>query len=614
MTQTNPDTTARTWKRPVPVIGDTTSAAERDEAVDGWSLGSSVQDALHQVIGARRDIRRFRPDEVPEELLRTVIEAGHAGPSVGQSQPWRFLVIRDRRTRERAALMADRERLRQAAVLTPERAARLLDLQLEGIREAPVGLVVACDRRTPASGVLGRNTFHDADLWSCACAIENMWLTARTQGLGMGWVTLMRPTELAGLLGLPDGVETLGWLCLGWPDERPPYPGLERKAWSKRLPLDEVILTDRWPADAPQPPVSGLAGSAPALPARDEDVSVATVDPSSPLWSELAAPDQRRMVRARDRADDLLTPPGSLGKLDQALDRVVAVSGEEVTGGTLVLVGADHPLAALGVSAFDASVTREVMTAAVAGRAVGVVAARTAGLETLIVDAGVTGDPLVDARDHRPLDARGDVVSAPALSRADTERLIGDGRTLGAEAAQAGLVCLGEVGVGNTTVAAALACVLAGLTPDEAVGIGAGSDAAMLARKADLVGAALARLDVAALRRDPVEALRQVGGPEFAVLAGVILGAAEASSVVVLDGLATSVAALAVVAVNPAVQSHLVAGQASREFAHGRVLLDLGLEPLLTLRLRAGEGVGAVMAAQAILTGLAVRRLTGRTR
>ena len=333
------ESSGRIWRRPVPLIGDATSSAERDDDITGWAFDDATRAALDRVIGARRDIRRYRPDDVADELVRAVIGAGHGGPSVGQSQPWRFLVVRDRRTRERAALMADRERLRQAAGLTPDRRSRLLDLQLEGIREAPLGLVVACDRRTPASGVLGRNTFHDADLWSCAAAIENMWLTARAAGLGMGWVTLMRPAELAGLLHLPAGVETLGWLCLGWPDERPPLPGLERRAWSHKLPLDEVIMADRWPENAPRPPVSGLPGAAPS-PETAPPAPVPGPDPSSPLWSELAAPDQRRVVAARDRADDLLTPPGSLGRLDQALDRTVAVTGEEVTAGTLVLVAA----------------------------------------------------------------------------------------------------------------------------------------------------------------------------------------------------------------------------------------------------------------------------------
>ena len=110
----------------------------------------------------------------------------------------------------------------------------MLDLKLEGLREAPVGIVVCCDRRVPGAGILGRATFPDADLWSCACAIENLWLTARAEGLGVGWVTLFPPAELAELLGLPEGVETLGWLCVGWPNERPPAPGLERAGWWTR--------------------------------------------------------------------------------------------------------------------------------------------------------------------------------------------------------------------------------------------------------------------------------------------------------------------------------------------------------------------------------------------
>src|SRR6202007_1024114 len=129
-----------------------------------------------------------------------------------------FVVVRDPAQRERAAWMADQQRLGQAAQLEPESARHLLDLDLEGIREAPLGVVVCCDRRTPAAGVLGRATFVDADMWSCGGAIQTLWLAARAEGLGVGWVTLLVPEELADLVGAPDGVATLGWLCLGWPD------------------------------------------------------------------------------------------------------------------------------------------------------------------------------------------------------------------------------------------------------------------------------------------------------------------------------------------------------------------------------------------------------------
>jgi nicotinate-nucleotide--dimethylbenzimidazole phosphoribosyltransferase len=569
-----------TWPRPVPLIGDDSAASERAADPAGWALPAADREALYRAIAARRDIRRYRPDPVPDEVLTRVLGAAHQAPSVGHSQPWRFVVVRDADLRDRAAVLTDRERLRQAAQLDAEAGARLLDLQLEGVREAPVGVVVCCDRRTPAVGVLGRATFPDADLWSCAAAIQNLWLAARAEGLGLGWVTLFRPDELAALLGLPDGVATLGWLCLGWPDERPPAPGLERAAWSRRLPLADVVLADRWPdADVPPPP------------------------------SRLRAPEPTAVVGARDAADRLLTAPGSLGLLDRAVDRAAALGHADLAGGVLVLAAADHPVAGLGVSAYPVSTTRDVVTAAVAGVALGAAAARAAGLGLAVVDAGVQGAPVPGAIGARPEEERGDLVTAPAMTAADTERLLAAGRALGAEHGRSGLVALGEVGVGNTTVAAALACGLLHVEPDALTGLGAGADAAMLERKRDVVGAALRR---AGTGLDPHRALAELGGPELAVLAGVVLGAAEVRAVVVVDGFAASVAALVAVLLEPAAQASLVAGQRSRERGHDTVLQALGLEPLLDLRLRAGEGVGAVLAAGLLLQGLAVRRNTAR--
>jgi nicotinate-nucleotide--dimethylbenzimidazole phosphoribosyltransferase len=201
------------------------------------------------------------------------------------------------------------------------------------------------------------------------------------------------------------------------------------------------------------------------------------------------------------------------------------------------------------------------------------------------------------------------------MTAEDAAALVEEGRALGHELASSGLVCLGEVGIGNTTVAAALACALLGLRPDDAVGLGSGADAAMLERKRTVVAGALAR---ARDRRgpalaDPMTALTVLGGPELAMLAGVTLGAAAAGVPVVLDGLATSLAALVAVRLEAAAQAALVAGHRSRERAHAAVLTELGLEPLLDLRLRAGEGVGACLAAQLLLAALGVRRTAGRT-
>ncbi|HEU0240988.1 MAG TPA: 5,6-dimethylbenzimidazole synthase [Micromonosporaceae bacterium] len=618
-----------TWERPVPLVGDVTAASQRAADPTGWAFDESARAAFYSVVDARRDVRRFRPDAVPDDVLHRVLGAAHVAPSVGHSQPWRFIVVRDPAVRTRAATLADRERLRQAGDLAPDAARRLLDLKLEGIREAPVGIVVCCDRRTPAAGVLGRATFSDADVWSCAAAIQNLWLAARAEGLGLGWVTLFQPSDLASLVGLPDGVVTLGWLCLGWPDERPPAPGLQRAGWSKRLPLEDVVFSDRWP--------SGDRVAAPA--------------------SHLRAPTSAAVVAAHDDADRLLTPPGSLGVLDRAVERILAVRGD-VNGGTLVLAAADHPVTALGVSAYAPEVTAQVFAAAEVGEALGVTAASSAGLDVVLVDAGVDSTALAEARSAATLrgdcdgarndgdgarnhgietptvaadDPRGDLAASDAMSLADAQRFVAAGRGIGKRAANRGLVALGEIGIGNTTVSSCLAAALTGMDVADAVGLGAGADSAILDNKRAVVTAALARWrdscaettlhghgshdthdDAACARREPMRTLAVLGGPEIAVLTGVILGATEADTVTVLDGLATGVAALLAMSIEPAVAEHLVAGQRSRERAHARVLLDLGCEPLLDLRIRAGEGVGASLATNLLLQTLAMRRATAR--
>lgn len=573
------------WPRPLPLIGDKTSAAERAGDPAAWAFPEEQRAAFYRVVGSRRDIRRFRPEPIASEVLDRALQAAHCAPSVGHSQPWRFIVVRDGATRDRAALIADRERLRQANLLTEEARRKMMDLQLDGIKEAPIGIVVSCDRRAAAAGVLGRATFPDADMWSCACAIENFWLAARAEGLGVGWVTLFPPAELADLVGLPEGVEPLGWLCTGWPDERPPSPGLERAGWSRRASLETVVFDERWPSSAPAPPPSALR-----------------------------APGQQAVVAARDESDRLLTPPGSLGLLDKALDRLRSLGIDSTTGGVLILAAADHPVWRHRVSTYPQSVTKEVLEATVAGESLGAATAKAAGLAVVAVDAGVEGGPVAGAMACRPRGRRGDLVNEDALELSDVTELVEAGRRLANDLA-APLIALGEVGIGNTTLASALTCALLGLPVDASVGLGATGDSATIERKRLVVEAAIRRSCAPGTpprAAKPLQVLAALGGPELAVLAGAVLGAAERGAAVILDGLATSVAALCAVRLEPGAAGFLLAGQRSRELAHAAVLEELGLEPLLDLRVRAGEGTGAALGVQLLATGLRARSLAGR--
>ena len=261
------------------------------------------------------------------------------------------------------------------------------------------------------------------------------------------------------------------------------------------------------------------------------------------------------------------------------------------------------------MSAYPAEVTRHVVEAALAGTSVGAVAARTAGLDLIAVDAGVAGLPVPGARQARPMEQAGDLVLSDGLSAADAGRLVQIGREMGSALARDGLmVALGEVGIGNTTVAAALAAGLLGVDPLPLIGLGTSSDSSILEAKRRAVVAAVRRYQGS----DPLAALACLGGGELAVLAGAVLGVAGDGGVIVLDGMATGVAALVALELEPAVGAHLVAGQRSREAGHPVVLGALGLEPILDLRLRAGEGAGAALAVSVLRAGLRIREETAR--
>ncbi|MCD5363941.1 MULTISPECIES: 5,6-dimethylbenzimidazole synthase [Chromobacterium] len=200
--------------------------------------------AIYRVIEQRRDMRHFLPDPVDPALLRRLLEAAHHAPSVGYMQPWRFIRIVDRDLRENIGKLVDAERLRTAEQLG-ERQAEFLRLKVEGIRDCGEVLVAALmDGRE--RHVFGRRTLPEMDLASVACAIQNLWLAARAEGLGLGWVSLFDPAALAALLGMPEGAKPIAVLCLGHVAEFYPQPMLEQEKWASRQPLEQLVFEDRW--------------------------------------------------------------------------------------------------------------------------------------------------------------------------------------------------------------------------------------------------------------------------------------------------------------------------------------------------------------------------------
>ena len=208
--------------------------------------GPAARHPIYEVIFARRDVRRFLPRPVPGRVLERILLAAHHAPSVGFMQPWNFIVIRDRQVRERVKRLFLRENARAGQVYRGRRRRLYGQLKLEGILEAPVNLCITCDPRRLGPHVLGRHTIRRTDVYSTCCAIQNLWLAARAEGLGVGWVSILTNSGLKKILGIPNGILPVAYLCLGYPVEFLPQPELEKVGWARRLPLKRLVYADQW--------------------------------------------------------------------------------------------------------------------------------------------------------------------------------------------------------------------------------------------------------------------------------------------------------------------------------------------------------------------------------
>jgi 5,6-dimethylbenzimidazole synthase len=212
--------------------------------VSAHRFGQAQLDGVYRAIAERRDVRHFVPGAVDEALLARLLTAAHQAPSVGLMQPWRFIRIKNPDLRERICALVEDERIATADALG-ERGAEFMRLKVEGIRDCGEVLVAALmDGRE--RHVFGRRTLPEMDLASVSCAIQNMWLAARAEGLGMGWVSLFDPARLAALLGIPEGGKPVAILCLGQVAEFYAAPMLEQEGWAQRGALEAFVSTDRW--------------------------------------------------------------------------------------------------------------------------------------------------------------------------------------------------------------------------------------------------------------------------------------------------------------------------------------------------------------------------------
>ncbi len=222
-----------------------TTAVGRLRAAPGYP--PSERDVVHRVLAERRDVRRgFVNQPIADDLLTRVLESAHRAPSVGLSQPWDFLLIRDIATRRKVHDLATAQRDAFAASLPPDRRQAFDGLKIEAILDTPLNIAVTCDPGRGGRHVLGRHADPRTTWFSAAIAIQNLWLAARAEGLGVGWVSFFEPGEVAAVLNLPAHIELVGYLCVGHVEEFAAAPELVRTGWAARRPLAWAVHHDHW--------------------------------------------------------------------------------------------------------------------------------------------------------------------------------------------------------------------------------------------------------------------------------------------------------------------------------------------------------------------------------
>ena len=220
--------------------------------MESSQISEAERDAVYKTIYGRRDIRSFfKPDPIPAEVLARILKAAHRAGSVGFMQPWNFIVVEDRKIKEKVKEAFERERDEAAILFDDKKREKYLSFKLEGILEAPLNLVVTSDSTRFGPQVIGRHSIPETDVYSTCCAIQNLWLAARAENVGVGWVSILKRDDLYKIFQIPSRIAIIAYLCLGYVTQFPDKPDLERLGWGNRISLKDLIFFNSWTGRPP---------------------------------------------------------------------------------------------------------------------------------------------------------------------------------------------------------------------------------------------------------------------------------------------------------------------------------------------------------------------------
>ncbi|MBL0739103.1 nicotinate-nucleotide--dimethylbenzimidazole phosphoribosyltransferase [Flavobacterium sp. GN10] len=531
---------------------------------------------LDDILKSRRDTRHFTAEEVPDEVIKKALQAGHWAPSVGLTDATRYYLIKSHEVKSSIKnLFLDYNKKAEELTDNLEQKELYKSLKLEAIEEAPIGLVIAYDRSVLNQFTIGTIGSNEAVKFSSVCAAQNIWLSLTEQGYGMGWVSILNYYQFKKILDLPENIEPLGYFCIGKPATNyNNQPMLQQLHWKQKS--EAPICTEI------------------------KEIHQINVSPFD-LQSENKTQNKADFYTLlQDKIDSKTKPVGSLGTLEALAFQMATVFetlNPKIEKPNIVVFAADHGIANHGVSDYPQDVTRQMVTNFLDGGAAINVFCNQNNIELSIVDSGVNYDfptnaKLIDAKIAKGTQS---FLHVPAMSESEVQLCFEKGKSIVENIARSGSNCIGfgEMGIGNTSTASVLMSLLTGFPIEDCVGKGTGVENEKLLLKQNLLQRAIENYSGQA---EILSQLSYFGGFEILQMAGGMLAAFENKMLILVDGFICTVAYLIAFKINSNIKQNTVFCHCSAEKAHSELLNYLEAKPILNLDLRLGEGTGCAVA------------------
>lgn len=541
--------------------------------------------ALLDLLRMRRDTRHFTDDPLPDYVLEKALEAAHLAPTVGLSEATRFYIIREKTVKEtiHALFASENEKIQEK--ISGETADKYRQLKLQAILDSPAGIIVTTDYSVLHHFTIGVSGTADTLQWSSVCAVQNLWLSLTEQGYSLGWVSILDYHQLKKILGLPAHEFPLGYFCVGKAaTDYQNQPMLQQKGWKNKSahPVVKEIRT--------------LFGD------------TTTKLTPTPVSDRATHFDDRLGDALTEKINQKTKPIGSLGKLEQIAWQAGMVQhtlSPEIRQPHIVVFAGDHGIAKTGlVNPYPQAVTRQMVQNFLSEGAAINVFCQQHSIGLTIVDAGINyywtaDDSCTTHLVNRKIGyGTANYLEGPAMTSDELFRCIQSGKEIVQSIAAKGCNCIGfgEMGIGNSSSAALLMHGLTGVALEDCIGRGTGVSDEQFIRKISILQKVAQLHSIGTLSAKPLELLSAIGGFEIAMMTGAYLAAVAANMLIVVDGFIATAALLPAFEMDKQILQNCLFAHTSGEKGHQKMLDFLGVDTLLQLDMRLGEGTGAALA------------------